>query len=132
MGTLKELGFESYPEYLEAADFRKLTVKLIYSNPNATCWICERTWHDLTDEEYLLLHHVSYINLGKEKIKRDVYILCNTCHRKVHFYWFFGKRKTKLIKRNLLKRMRYLKMLICIQKKRFWAYVWYGSLCIMS
>lgn len=130
MTSFTELGFESYPEYLEAGSFRKLTEELIYSNKNAACWICGRTWSELADEEYLLLHHVSYNNLGKEKVKRDVYILCNTDHKKVHFYWWFGKKKTKLIKKNLLKRMNLLRARHLFKNEHFWRGLWYITLAM--
>lgn len=126
-----DLNFD-YHEYLQDDWFRSLTDKLIYSNSNAKCWICNRRFYDIEKDEYLLLHHVSYENLYREKLGRDIYILCSSCHKKAHFYWFFGLRKIPLTKRNLIKRLRILKFNNCIQNRRFWASAWYGIRYIMS
>lgn len=111
---------EAYPEYFLTLHWIQLKDKLIYSNSKAKCWICEKT-------NTLLLHHIRYDNLFKERLYRDVYILCYNCHSQLHNYklFIFFPIKTKLVKRDLVKRMLYLRSKYCIQKKRFFLSLWY-------
>lgn len=112
---------EAYPEYFLTIHWDQLKEKLIYSNPKAKCWICEKT-------NTLLLHHIRYDHLFKERLYRDVYILCYNCHSQVHNYrlFIFFSIKTKLKKRDLVKRMLYLRFKFCVQKRRLLPSLWYG------
>lgn len=123
MTSFKDLGYIDYDHYLLSNWFTSLTEKLIYSNPKAKCYICTRKRAELDQGEYLLLHHISYENLGQERLKRDVYIVCSYCHSVIHFYFF--KQKQKLNRKLLLKRMKKLKATYYLQKKRFSLALWY-------
>jgi 5-methylcytosine-specific restriction endonuclease McrA len=116
-----------YQEYLQTPHWINLNVKLIDTNRSAQCWICKKTYT-------LLIHHVRYDNLFHERLYRDIYILCYDCHTRVHFYKILGifTRKTVLKRRNLLRRMRYLKYKDCIQKKSYGAATWYAIACIAT
>ena len=105
---------ENYPKYFTTDHWYYLKQQLIYSNANAHCWICEKT-------DTLLIHHVKYDNLFNERLKRDIYVLCFDCHTQVHFYTFlhFFKKKTKLVKRKLVRRMILLRILYLLNSKRF-------------
>lgn len=101
MPTWRDLGFKEYREYLASSWFRSLTKQLITQNRKARCWICGK-------KNTLLLHHVKYDNLGNEKLGRDVYILCFTCHTRTHFTtWGY---RVPLEKSKLLARMKFLKV----------------------
>lgn len=116
-----------YKLYFQTLWWHDLNEVLIDSNPHAKCWISGET-------STLLIHHVSYTNLFCEKLKRDVYILAYDWHTQVHFYTFLKlfERRTKMKKRNLLRRMRYLKTKLCYQRKQYGLSLWYFLLCILS
>lgn len=75
-------GIEKYPDYFQTDWWFDLKWKHIYGNKEARCFICAST-------SKLLLHHVSYENLFKEKIEKDIYILCFDCHNQAHFWTIF-------------------------------------------
>lgn len=116
----KDLGYESYDHYLMSHWFRDLTEELIYSDPETACFICTKKIPDLLFGQYLLLHHTDYSKLGREKFGRDIFVLCNSCHEEAHFknILFFFRRKIKLTKKNLLRRVYYLKIKSCIRNRR--------------
>lgn len=115
-------NFTTYDEYLKTLHWQKLREQLIYANPRVKCWICEKTYN-------LLLHHVKYNNLGKEKrvftflffVFGDVVIVCFDCHSKIHFikYLFFFRHKVPLKKFYLVKRMKYLRAVYLLKNYRF-------------
>lgn len=115
-----------YPKYFKTIWWKKLKVELIYSNPNAKCWICG-------SRATLLLHHEIY-NLFHEKLNRDIFILCFDCHTELHFYtqFFFLKRKTKLITRHLKIRRLHLKYNYCIHNKHYGKALYYIFSRIMT
>lgn len=115
-----------YPDYFKTPWWKHLKVELIYSNPDAKCWICK-------SRERLLLHHEIY-NLFCEKLNRDIFILCFDCHTKLHFYKMFGflKRKTKLHTPNLKRRRLSLMVEECIRNKRYLLSLWYVLVRIMA
>lgn len=117
--TWKELGITNYPQYLKSRWWKHLNEKYIYSNPKAECWICTQKvrlyWNGRDESSNLLLHHVSYKNLGRERYLVDLFILCHNCHEQVHF-WFFGEIKTPLAPGPLLRRMFYLKGIKSFQR----------------
>ena len=72
-----DLGYASYDEYLQSRHWAKLKEQRI-KNKNAKCHICgSKAW--------LLLHHRTYENLGREK-KQDLVVLCTRCNKLIHFY----------------------------------------------
>lgn len=111
----------NYLQYLQLQYWRDLNKQLIYSNPRAKCFICHKTSREVT----LLLHHVSYTHLFREKLGRDIYIICDdSCHKKIHF-WFFGFIKTPMDRATLLQRMYILRWRFCIRNKQFGRSIWY-------
>lgn len=115
-----DVKLEYRKTYLHSPHWYRLNDQLIDSNPDASCWICGKL-------STLLLHHITYENLYKEELYKDVYILCFDCHTRVHFkpVLYFFRRKTPLEKHLLLRRMRFLKMISCIQKGRIFPSLWY-------
>jgi len=91
---------ENYPKYFKTPHWKNLNVELIDSNPDAKCWICQKT-------NTLLLHHVNYDNLFFEKLGRDVFILCYDCHTRTHYHR--DGTRVPMSEKELLKRMRLLK-----------------------
>jgi len=110
----------AYPEYFQTDWWRKLNDQLIDSKTDANCWICEKT-------NTLLLHHEKYTNLFAERLYRDVFVLCYTCHSRLHFstVLFFFLRKTKLDYQSLKRRRLFLRLLFVLKQKRFGSAVWY-------
>lgn len=119
-----DLGYPSYEHYLMSDWFRDLTEQLIYENAKAACFICGGN----VPGSFLLLHHIDYSSLGREKIGRDIFILCAFCHKRAHFrmFLFFFKRKVSLTKKDLKKRLYFLKVKSCVQKRRFDLVLWYS------
>lgn len=119
----KELGYSSYYDYLQDDHFRALTVKYIYTDSSAKCFIDGKKY----PEVFLLLHHVSYDNLGRETLGRDVFILCYNCHKKAHFIKMFllFEKRIPLTNKKLKKRLYYLKVANCIRKLQFIRASWY-------
>lgn len=111
---------EDYKLYFLTPHWVHLKEKLIYSNPNAKCWICEITYN-------LLPHHEKYENLFHERLNRDIFILCFDCHSSLHFYRFslFGHYKTKLSYLSLKRRRLFLRMCFLLRKHRFALALWY-------
>lgn len=111
---------ENYKAYFTTPHWQQLKDQLIYSNPLAKCWICDRT-------NTLLIHHESYENLFREKLGSDIFILCYKCHEQLHISkWFFlFTIKHRLDTRNLRKRRLYLKILFCIRNMQFIKLPWY-------
>ena len=119
---------ENYPLYFRTPHWLQLNEKLIDSNPRAKCWICEIPYN-------LLIHHESYRYLFHERLYRDVFILCFTCHTQLHFYrfLFIFQRKTKLTAFALKRRRLWLRLIEVTRKKRFGLSFWYFfrySFCI--
>lgn len=111
---------KDYQTYLLSAHWKRLKSQLIYSNSRAACFLCGISYK-------LLLHHVSYDNLGHERLKRDLFILCYDCHNRAHFWhflWIF-KIKIPLKSRYLRKRLYYLKISKCIQSGKIIASAWF-------
>jgi len=109
-----------YPEYFKTEWWITLKDKLIYTNPKAKCWICEKKYN-------LLIHHENYQRLFHEKLNRDVFILCFQCHEQLHFYrilWVF-KMKTPLQYKKLKRRRLFLRFKYCIQNKYFISSIWH-------
>lgn len=95
-----------YEAYLKSQWWWDLTYKLIDCNGSARCFICHKRTH-------LLLHHVDYRALYKEKLNKDVYILCYECHTSTHF-WVFKLIKVPLKVNALLFSMRMRRVLNCL------------------
>ena len=69
---VRELGYESYVEYLAGVHWRAFRQKVMAER----CFCCFR-------EELLYVHHVSYDRLGAEN-KEDVVCVCRDCHDAIH------------------------------------------------
>jgi hypothetical protein len=121
MSKWEEIGITSYNEYLNSSQWENLKKRYIYYDKKANCWVCNRSRN-------LLIHHVSYKNLGSEKLYRDIYILCFNCHKAVHF-WFF---KVPLTVSWLLLSMRARKLIFCIQKGKFGLLLLYLTIIVLS
>ncbi len=85
---------ENYGDYLISDHWINLKNTLLTNT--ASCFICDKKYS-------LVLHHVNYLNLYKEKLYRDVYIVCWKCHKRCHYrFWFI---KIPLVQHKLLKRL---------------------------
>lgn len=108
-------------EYLSSPHWHNLTDKLIYSNPKAKCFICQKT-------NTLLLHHIKYENLHNEELLKirlfhhdgDVMIVCFDCHTNIHFIRLLGilKIRVPLVSYILIKRALFLALIKAIQKRK--------------
>lgn len=107
----KDPKITKYPNYLLTDWWFFLKWRLIFGNKRSRCYICGET-------STLLLHHVSYANFYKEKLERDVYILCSDCHNQAHF-WTIFKIKVPLTTNWLLFSMRLRKAIFYTQKHKF-------------
>lgn len=122
---------DNYPEYFLTPHWEKLKNRHIFTKANARCWICETPvyvfWKEDKRSSNLLIHHVSYINLFHERLYRDIYILCYKCHSRVHKYvlFIFFPITTRLKKRDLIKRMLFLRVQFLIRKRRFGVALWH-------
>lgn len=90
----KRYDRESYQTYLRTPhwyDFRSR-----YLTNTTKCYIC-------TKRQARNLHHVSYSNLYHERIKVDVFPLCEICHHRQHYFlWVFKLSTASLaLKRRL-------------------------------
>lgn len=76
---LKIGGFKTYEDYLQSKIWEE-TRDYVYSTRKRECVLCFST-------ESLNLHHVQYLWIIYPDLKRrarDIKILCNSCHLKVH------------------------------------------------
>lgn len=112
--------YTTYQDYLNTHWWKQLKKQLIYSNPQAKCFIDGKTYS-------LLLHHISYQHTGQEKRGRDIYILCPNCHKRAHFYKLFGifTKRIKMKRKNLLRRLIFLRGIYVLKKKRLGLFLWY-------
>lgn len=72
---LKELGFDSYQDYLLSRHWTEVRNRWRYSGKPRFCVACNSSDYEL--------HHQSYANLGIETLA-DLVPLCRTCHQHVH------------------------------------------------
>lgn len=107
----KEHNLTSYSDYFQTEHWWELKYKYLTCNRDAQCFICRTT-------SKLLLHHVKYGALYKEKLNDDVYILCYDCHNKVHF-WGFKLIKVPLSTNDLLFSMRLRRSIFCFRNRQF-------------
>lgn len=84
MRGLKELGFESYDEYLLSPHWREFKRQYDEAGRSKECKVCG------TDIE-VQLHHTTYKRLGREDMS-DVMPLCHTHHGQVHV-WLTKRNK---------------------------------------
>lgn len=70
--TYKELGFESYVEYLDSDHWKDV----IERYKDDKCFCCSA-------KDYLHLHHCTYERLGRE-VESDLVTVCRSCHRRIH------------------------------------------------
>ena len=76
---LKQLGYPSYAAYLRSPHWLSVRKKYLASGLPMVCYVCG------TDQQ-IVLHHIDYLRIGAEDIRRDLIPLCKTCHRGVHSY----------------------------------------------
>lgn len=118
-------GIEKYPDYFLTDWWFDLKWKHVFGNSKARCYICASTGK-------LLIHHVSYDNLFKEKLERDIYILCFDCHSHAHF-WTIFKIKVPLTTDWLLLSMRARKLIFYTQSHQFGlSLIWFLIIIIVS
>lgn len=113
MPQLHELGFTHYKDYLKTRWWKELTHKEITLRPDSQCFICHKKY----PKSHLVIHHVSYKNLGCEKKGRDFFILCHNCHTEEHFT-LYTHEKIPLEEKILRKRLYLLKYTYSIRKLR--------------
>lgn len=126
--TWQELGIKKYQDYFHTLHWYKLKEKELLKNISAVCWVCGlKVFAHIYRNQIkstLVIHHVSYKNLGSEKIYRDYFIICHNDHTKAH-YWFNGAYKIPLKYPDLRRRLYYLKSIDCFRKRRYMASLWY-------
>ncbi len=96
----------NYEQYLKTQYWWDLNYRYLTCNEKARCFVCGNKYT-------LLLHHCNYRALHKEKLNKDIYILCFDCHELVHF-WFFRLIKVPLTQNTLLFSMRMRRVLNCL------------------
>ena len=111
-----DIGFDSYEDYRNGVWWKRLVYTLITGNKKARCFICDRNYS-------LLVHHIDYSNLGREKLNRDVFVVCWNCHRRCHFFLFIFK--IPLRRKNLIRRVYFLKFKSCIWRRKPFLALWY-------
>ena len=85
---LRELGFRAYSDYLASEHWRAFKATWIprrTRNKQPVCEFC------LAGHRRLDLHHSTYKRLGAE-LPRDVVLICDQCHSRVHRWFDKGKR----------------------------------------
>lgn len=123
MGVWEDNNMTSYPDYFLSDHWKALKEDHL-DKRTSQCFVCE-TWVKL------LLHHVSYANLFKEKLWKDVYILCYSCHNKAHF-WTVWKWKVPLKTNWLLFSMRARKLIFYTQTRQFGLFsLWFSVTLII-
>lgn len=101
------LGINSYHEYFQTDWWKHL--KKRYIKWGSKCYICGSRYS-------LLLHHLSYNNLGREKILRifygDVVVVCFEHHKDLHYVHplFIFKVKLPLKRFFLIKKLFWARM----------------------
>ena len=73
-GTVKNLGFASYSEYLQSWLWTNKRDFMLDQFP--VCYKCK-------EEKAVCVHHKTYERVGNEGI-RDLITLCKNCHEKEH------------------------------------------------
>jgi HNH endonuclease len=73
-----------YKEYLKTPEWRE-TRRAAYRRADYRCQICNAS------ETQLNAHHRSYENRARDGEESDLIVLCATCHKRVHeFFWKVG------------------------------------------
>ncbi len=75
-----------YVQVYLASPHWKLLSKIAYSTLGRIC-------KDCGSQKRLQLHHLSYENLWKENIQRDLVVVCADCHAKRHGIAAGGRKK---------------------------------------
>jgi hypothetical protein len=73
---LRQLGYDSYADYLRSAHWRRVRLCYWASGREIECAVCG-------DDERIELHHYHYRSLGHER-PSDLLALCHRHHRDVH------------------------------------------------
>lgn len=82
----------NYFKYLESDKWKKIREQVLQRDNNK-CTICGAS-------DNLIIHHVSYDNLGNEKIE-DLTTVCEKCHTKIHSTKNWNKSKNKVNKKEI-------------------------------
>jgi hypothetical protein len=138
MGVWEEHNMTRYSDYFDTPWWRRLKSKYIFKNFRAKCFVCNAPnrlrWMENERREVsnLLLHHVSYKNLFKEKVNEDFFIICFHCHNRAH-YWTFLNLKVPLKTNWLLFSLRLRKSIKCIRNKEFGLFLlWFSVAWILG
>jgi len=62
------------------------------------CLMCLRDRDNLINYETLEVHHVVQVCDGGEDEPGNIWVLCTTCHRTVHFHRYYIRRKDGIYK----------------------------------
>lgn len=73
-----------YKEYLKSAEWEKKKQERLAIDGHR-CVMCGRPENRC--RKGLSCHHISYRNLGKEDVYKDLVSLCSSCHLKIHAYY---------------------------------------------
>jgi hypothetical protein len=114
---MSKASYGEYKDYLQSDHWQQLVTRYIKKNPRAHCFVCNKRYT-------LLPHHVSYLNLGKERINKDIYIVCWDHHHACHF--LFGFIKIPLRISHLLPRLYFLKSWYSLSHGRIIPALFYG------
>lgn len=82
---LRELGFDSYEDYLASPHWKALRVKFFRKHRVPPCSGCWRT------HTALQLHHRHYKRLGHERMT-DLVALCPDCHKQTHVFCSINRK----------------------------------------
>lgn len=82
-----------YTDYLESDKWKSLRASC-FKATNNKCVGC--------GDKCTNLHHLSYDNLGRERLAVDVVPLCHKCHRKCHFKKYWNNKKNRAEMTDLL------------------------------
>lgn len=77
-----------YRDYIQSDRWRALRLKT-FSMTNNRCVGC--------GDKCTECHHLSYDNLGKERIGIDIVPLCSKCHKKCHYKKYWDNKKNRAI-----------------------------------
>ena len=110
MPKYKEIGYNSYKDYLDGSHWKDLKNRYQKSKLLKVCRVCGTN-------KQLVLHHRTYNFLGQEHISIHVHLVCRRCHELIH-YNPETKEKTPLTWKALTMRQTYLRKLFKQERKR--------------
>ena len=72
--------WENYTAYLNSMEWRRKKLEWLYSGRPIFCWACEEPAP--MNLRGFNLHHISYTNVGNEKLN-DLVLLCSSDHHRL-------------------------------------------------